>query len=168
MAGGLLSRQVPGPAVAPAIELSPMSLADVDAVLRIEIHVCPFPWGRGNFIDSIESGYSCWVCRVNGELVGYFVVMLAVDDAHLLTIGVGEKHQRQGYGARLLHQAMQVARKGGSKLLLLEVRPSNEKALAMYQQFGFQQIGVRRGYYPALGGREDALVLTRSLAEVLA
>ena len=145
-----------------------MTLADVDAVLPIEIRVCPFPWGRGNFIDSIESGYHCWVCRVNGELIGYFIIMLAVDDAHLLTIGVSEKHQGKGYGARLLHQAMQVARAGGSTLLLLEVRPSNEKALAMYKQFGFQQVGVRRAYYPALGGREDALVLTRGLSEVLA
>lgn len=152
----------------PIIELSPMSLADVDAVLPIEIQICPFPWGRANFVDSIESGYQCWVGRVNGELIGYFIVMLAVDDAHLLTIGVKGKHQGQGFGAQLLHKAMQVARNGGSTVLLLEVRPSNETALAMYRQFGFQQIGVRRAYYPAAGGREDGLVLTRSLDEVLA
>lgn len=150
------------------LQLSPMSLADVDAVLPIEISICPFPWGRGNFSDSINSGYSCWVGRVAGELVGYFVVMLAVDDAHLLTIGVSTKHQRRGYGASLLHKAMQVARLAAARTLLLEVRPSNENALLMYKQFGFQQIGVRRGYYPAIGGREDALVLTRSLGEVLA
>ncbi len=152
----------------PRIQLLPMSSGDLDDVLAIELGVCPFPWGRGNFLDSLSSGYSCWVCRVEGELVGYFVVMLAVDDAHLLTISIAEKRQRQGFGARLLRHAMQVARQGGAATLLLEVRPSNGKALAMYRHFGFQQIGVRRGYYPAEGGREDALVLTHALAEVSA
>ena len=152
----------------PRIEMRPMNAGDLDEVLSIEYSVCSFPWGRGNFADSMASGYSCWVCRVEGELVGYFVLMLAVDDAHLLTISVAEKRQRLGFGARLLHHAMKVARESGATTVLLEVRPSNEKALAMYRHFGFQQIGVRRGYYPAEGGREDALVLTHALAEVLA
>lgn len=150
------------------VELLPMRPGDLDEVLAIELRVCPFPWGRTNFTDSMASGYSCWVCRVGPELVGYLVVMLAVDDAHLLTIGVAESRQRQGFGARLLRHAMGVGLAGGAKTLLLEVRPSNAKALAMYRQFGFQQIGVRRGYYPADGGREDALVLTHALAEVAA
>nr|MBP6421845.1 GNAT family N-acetyltransferase [Propionivibrio sp.] len=85
-----------------------------------------------------------------------------------LSISVSETRQRLGYGARLLHQAMKLARSEGATTLLLEVRPSNVKALAMYRHFGFQQIGVRRGYYPAEVGREDALVLTRALAEVSA
>lgn len=153
--------------LAPRVEMSPMSAKDLDEVLAIEYRVCAFPWGRGNFTDSLASGYSCWVCRVGGELVGYFVLMLAVDDAHLLTISVAEKRQRLGFGARLLRQAMDLARDGGATSMLLEVRPSNESALAMYRHFGFQQIGVRRGYYPANPGREDALVLTRALAEVL-
>ena len=150
------------------IELLPMSAADLDEVLRVEYRVCPFPWGLGNFGDSIASGYSCWVCRVSGELAGYFVVMVAVDDAHLLTISVGEKHQRLGFGARLLRHAMCVAHAGGARRLLLEVRPSNAKALALYRHFGFQQIGRRRDYYPADGGREDALVLSHDLGEVSA
>ena len=102
------------------------------------------------------------------EVVGYFVLMMAVDDAHLLSISVGEKRQRMGFGARLLRMAMRVARERGAKTMLLEVRPSNAKALAMYRHFGFQQIGVRRGYYPAEGGREDAWVLTHALVEVSA
>jgi ribosomal-protein-alanine N-acetyltransferase len=150
------------------VELLPMGAGDLDEVLAIEHRVCPFPWGRGNFSDALASGYSCWVCRVDGELAGYFVLMLAVDDAHLLTISVAERRQRMGFGARLLRHAMRVARQGGANTLLLEVRPSNEKGLAMYRHFGFQQIGVRRGYYPAAGGREDALVLTHALAEVSA
>jgi [ribosomal protein S18]-alanine N-acetyltransferase len=152
----------------PRVEMFPMNASDLDEVLAIEYRVYPFPWGRGNFTDSLNSGYSCWVCRVGGELVGYFVLMLAVDDAHLLTISVAEKRQGMGLGARMLRHAMRVARQGGAKTLLLEVRPSNEKALALYENFGFQQIGRRRGYYPAEGGREDALVLTHALDEVSA
>jgi [ribosomal protein S18]-alanine N-acetyltransferase len=150
------------------VEMVPMRPSDLDEILAIEYRVYPFPWGRGNFTDSMNSGYSCWVCRVAGELVGYFVVMLAVDEAHLLNIAIAERRQRMGYGARLLRQAMHVAQAGGGVLMLLEVRPSNEQALALYRHFGFKQIGVRRGYYPADGGREDALVLTHELAEVLA
>jgi ribosomal-protein-alanine N-acetyltransferase len=149
-------------------ELLPMRPDDVDEVLAIEYRVCLFPWGRTHFSDCLTSGYSCWVCRVGDVLVGYFVLMLAVDEAHLLTIGVAPSHQRQGFGARLLRQAMGVGLAGGAKTLLLEVRPSNIQALSMYRHFGFAQVGVRRGYYPAEGGREDALVLTHALAEVCA
>jgi len=152
----------------PSVELLPMTERDLDDVLRIEYRVYSHPWSRANFADSIGSGYSCWVCRIGGELVGYFVVMLAVDEAHLLNISVAEQRQRLGFGARLLHQAMKTAQLGGAATMLLEVRPSNEKALALYRHFGFRQIGVRRGYYPATGGREDALVLTHALEEVLA
>ena len=152
----------------PQIELLPMNPSDLNEILAIEYRVYPFPWGRGNFVDSMNSGYSCWVCRMAGELVGYFVVMMAVDEAHLLNIAISTKHQRKGFGARLLRQAMRVAQAAGGAILLLEVRPSNEQALSLYRHFGFKQIGVRRGYYPAEGGREDALVLTHELAEILA
>ena len=152
----------------PHVEMLPMGPGDLDEVLAIEYRVYQFPWGRGNFTDSMSSGYSCWVCRVSGELVGYFVVMLAVDEAHLLNIAIAEKRQGMGFGARLLRQAMHVAQASGGTLMLLEVRPSNEQALTLYRHFGFRQIGVRRGYYPADGGREDALVLTHELAEVVA
>ena len=152
-----------GALLEPVEELLPMGAGDIDEVFAIELDICPFPWGRGNFSDSLESGYSGWVCRFGGELVGYFVLMPAVDDAHLLTIGVARQRQNKGFGARLLRHAMHVARAGGAKTLLLEVRPSNDKALKLYRDFGFGQIGVRRNYYPAAGGREDALVLTRPL-----
>lgn len=152
----------------PVVELLPMTERDLDEVLRIEYRVYSHPWSRANFSDSIHSGYSCWVCRIGGELVGYFVLMLAVDEAHLLNISVAEKRQGLGFGARLLRQAMKTALDAGGRTLLLEVRPSNDKALALYRHFGFRQIGVRRGYYPAAGGREDALVLTHALEETRA
>ncbi len=149
-------------------EMQPMTPADLDDVLAIEYRNFSHPWGKGNFSDSLASHYPCWVFRVNDELIGYFVLMLAVDDAHLLTFGVAQKHQRKGYGARLLRHAMHVAQTEGAKTLLLEVRPSNAPALFLYRHFGFQQIGVRRAYYPAAEGREDALVLTHALEEVAA
>ena len=153
----------------PHVDLLPMNLSDLAEVLAIEYRLYSFPWSRGNFTDSISSGYSCWVCRAGSELVGYRVFMMAVDDAHLLNIGVAEKWQGKGLGARLLRHAMITARQSGALNLLLEVRASNTSALVLYRHFGFQQIGVRRAYYPAEKGREDALVLTHPLFdEVLA
>ena len=152
----------------PRVEMFPMTMQDLDEILRIEYRVYPYPWSRANFADSMNSGYSCWVCRVAGELVGYFVLMMLVDEAHLLTIGVARAHQGKGFGARLLQQAMAGAAQSGARTLLLEVRPSNERALALYRHFGFRQIGVRRDYYPAEGGREDALVMTYELGEARA
>lgn len=152
----------------PQFELLPMNLADLDEVLKIEYRVYAFPWSRGNFTDSLSSGYRCWVCRQGVELIGYLVLMMVVDEAHLLNIGVAEKWQGCGFGARLLRHAMCEARLSGAQTLLLEVRPSNAPALALYRQFGFRQIGVRRAYYPAGKEREDALVLTHELGEVSA
>ena len=152
----------------PSVEMLPMAVRDVDDILRIEYEAYSHPWSRANFTDSIASGYSCWVCREGGVLIGYFVLMLAVDEAHLLNISVVDRRRGLGFGARLLRHAMESARRGGATTLLLEVRPSNTEALALYRHFGFRQIGVRRGYYPAFQGREDALVLTRTLEEICA
>ena len=150
------------------LEILPMSPQDIDEVLRIECQVNTWPWSRANFSDSLASGYLCCVCRQHGEMIGYFVTMMIVDEAHLLTISVARNHQGKGFGARLLHEAMEKARQARAQTLLLEVRPSNEKALSLYQHFGFSRIGVRRDYYPAKDGREDALVMRRTLEVVLA
>jgi ribosomal-protein-alanine N-acetyltransferase len=150
------------------VEILPLGHGDVDEMLAVERRVYPFPWTRGNFVDSIAAGYSVWGCRVAGELIAYSVVMVAVDEAHLLNLSVDGKRQGMGFGARLLRYAMRSARQAGAMVLLLEVRPSNDKAIALYQHFGFQQIGVRRDYYAAAAGREDALVLQHLLEEILA
>jgi ribosomal-protein-alanine N-acetyltransferase len=150
------------------IEMLPMNVRDLDEIIAIEDTVYPFPWTRGNFSDSLAAGYSTWVCRVGGELVGYMVVMMAVDEAHLLNISVDQRRQGMGFGARLLRHAMRVAKTLGARTLLLEVRPSNTRALELYRHFGFVRIGVRKGYYPAAEGREDAMVLVHTLGEVCA
>ena len=149
----------------PRCVLAPMCESDIEEVLRIEYDVYSHPWSRGNFSDSLAAGYHGRVLRVGGELLGYAVIMPVVDEAHLLNISVAARAQGRGYGAQLLADALAVARTLGATTLLLEVRPSNLRALALYQGFGFRQIGFRRGYYPAAGGREDALVLTRSVEE---
>jgi len=138
-----------------------MQPADLDAVLAIENDVYPFPWTRGNFMDSIASGYETWVLRDGlGTIHGYFLLMLSVDDAHLLNITVDRGLQGRGIGLMLLHKARAIARSRGLSAILLEVRPSNERAAKIYLRYGFDRIGVRRGYYPAENNtREDAIVM---------
>jgi ribosomal-protein-alanine N-acetyltransferase len=143
--------------IAPA--LRPMRSADVDEVLAIERDIYSHPWTLGNFRDSLQAGYSCWVLECGRELVGYGVVMMGVQEAHLLNLSVRREWQRRGHGRRLLEHLLQVAREAGARRMFLEVRPSNAAARALYAARGFQDVTVRRGYYPAAGGREDAILM---------
>ena len=147
-----------------APEFFPMNERDLDTVAALEASLQVFPWSRGNFADSLAVGHSAWVLRVGGDLIGFSVVMTVIDEAHLLNIGVCQRYQGQGYGARLLRHAMENARLNHASKLFLEVRPSNERAVELYRHFGFRQIGLRKGYYPATIGREDALIFDKELA----
>jgi ribosomal-protein-alanine N-acetyltransferase len=140
---------------------TPMRQAHVDAVWEMEKSVFPHPWSRANFADSLASGYDAWLLRDGqDELVGYFVVMYAVDEAHLLDVAVTGLRQRRGLGRYLLDRIVERARAQGTESILLEVRPSNERALHVYKKYGFAEIGRRKGYYPAHEGqREDAIVM---------
>lgn len=144
--------------------LEVMRELDLAEVVAIENAVYSHPWTRGNFADSVRAGYECRTLRLGGELVGYFVLMAAAGEAHLLNLSIGAPHQRSGHGAMLLGEAAALARRLGARHLFLEVRPSNGVAQRLYGKFGFRRVGVRRGYYPAHKGREDALVLTLPLA----
>jgi len=146
---------------APRLEI--MREADLDDVLAIETAVYSHPWSRGNFADSIRSGYACRTWRLERALLGYFVLMSAVGEAHLLNLSVAAAHQRRGHGTSLLEAAMRLARELGARTMFLEVRPSNGPGQALYERFGFRRVARRRGYYPAQSGREDALVLSRAL-----
>jgi [ribosomal protein S18]-alanine N-acetyltransferase len=142
----------------------PMSEADLAEVVAIEREIYPFPWTRGNFLDSIRAGYSVWVLRdEKAALIAYSVMTLVIDEAHLLNLSVARRLQRSGLGWRTLEWMAEVARGHGARTMLLEVRPSNTTAIRMYRRYGFEQIGMRRGYYPTLGGREDALVMRITL-----
>ena len=143
--------------------LAPMREQDLAEVMAIEAAIYTHPWTCGNFSDSLRAGYECRTLRLGAELIGYFVLMAAAGEAHLLNLSVAARHQRNGHGAQLLGEAMSLARRLGARSLFLEVRPSNRGAQALYTRFGFRRVGVRRGYYPAHSGREDALVLTLPL-----
>lgn len=145
--------------------LTPMGAADLPQVLSIENDVYSHPWTHGNFIDALDSGYQCRVLRdAQGTLVGYFLLMSAVDEAHLLNISVHRAWQRRGIGRQLLDAVAALARQQGMASILLEVRPSNRRAIAIYRQYGFAPIGVRRNYYPAAdNAREDAIVMRLAL-----
>lgn len=141
--------------------LEAMQTADVEQVMAIENSVYPHPWTRGNFMDSLASGYEAWVAREpNFQLAGYFLAMSVVDELHLLNISVRGDLQGQGLGLMLLDRVTQLARELGMASILLEVRPSNRRALAVYERYGFVRIGLRKAYYPAVGQtREDAIVM---------
>lgn len=147
----------------PQLDYRPMRMEDLDAVLATEKVIYPFPWTAGNFVDSLTSGYSAWVCREQGMMVGYAVMMLVLDEAHLLNIGIVAERQRGGLGGTLLDFLCAEARAAGAGRMFLEVRPSNASGLGLYRRYGFAEIGRRRGYYPGHDGREDAIVMARDL-----
>lgn len=141
----------------------PMTVDDIDAVLAIEERVQAFPWTRGNFGDALEAGYDGWVAREGDAIIGFAVLMRAVDEIHLLVIGIAPQCQRTGRGRALLDFTLSQAREAGMARMLLEVRPSNASAIYFYRHASFVEIGRRRGYYPASTGREDAIVMARDL-----
>lgn len=141
-----------------------MTMADLEAVGLVEAQAYSFPWSRGNFIDSLASGYLAEVleCPRDG-LLGYFVAMPGVDELHLLNITVAPSCQGRGHGQMLLDAVQAHGQRLGMGTLWLEVRQSNHRARALYLRRGFAEVGLRRGYYPAANGREDAVVMRLDL-----
>lgn len=143
--------------------LRDMTEADLERVLRIEREVHAHPWTLGNFSDALRSKYQCKVYESEETILGYAVLMLAVDEAELLDIAIAAQHQRHGRGRKLLDEMMVLARRCGMRRMVLEVRTSNAAAIALYRNAGFANIGLRRDYYPAETGREDAILMGREL-----
>jgi [ribosomal protein S18]-alanine N-acetyltransferase len=140
-----------------------MSEADLDAVMRIEQGVYGYPWSRGIFVDCLRVPYNCVILEGAGSTLGYAVMSIAADEAHLLNLCIDPARQGQGLGALLLDHVTASAHAQGATVIYLEVRPSNGRAVALYRRAGFLRIGVRPNYYRAAGGREDALVFARTL-----
>lgn len=140
-----------------------MTAADVDDVLAVEQTAYSYPWSRGNFCDSLAAGYHAHLLCTHKqgvrELMGYFVAMAGVDELHLLNITVAPAWQGQGHGSRLLDDVQDLARQQKLCSLWLEVRHSNHRARALYLRYGFEEVGLRRAYYPAAAAREDAVVM---------
>ncbi|MBT3888323.1 MAG: ribosomal protein S18-alanine N-acetyltransferase [Nitrosomonadaceae bacterium] len=136
-----------------------MLVKDLDAVVLIEREVFLFPWTKGNFGDSISSGYYCYVLEMGNHIFGYGVMTIGADEAHILTLSVASEWQREGWGEKLLHYFISLSKENNACSIFLEVRKSNLGAAKLYEQIGFRQVGARVGYYPAMGGREDAIVM---------
>lgn len=147
----------------PQLHYRPMRPADLQEVARLEGSLYAFPWSLGNFRDSVCAGYDCWVATHGEALIGYAVLMIALDEAHLLNIAVAPGWQKQGIGRAFLAHMVAIARKAGCGIVYLEVRPSNAAARHLYKSEGFQQIAIRPSYYPSPAGREDALFLGLTL-----
>ena len=143
--------------------LRPMREADLDAVAAIEHRAYAFPWSRGIFRDCLVAEYPAWVLLQDGVLIGYGVLSIAADEAHVLNVCTAPESQGRGHGRRVLRALLQVARGRGARRVFLEVRPSNAHAIALYHDEGFNEIGRRPRYYPAHDGREDALVMAMEL-----
>ncbi len=146
-------------------EIREMRLSDLERVIRIEHEIFLFPWSKINFSDSIKAGYHCRVLVRAGTdaVMGYGILMTGPDEAHVLTLGIGVSWQKQGWGRKLLRYLIELAREHRAESVLLDVRDSNTGAASLYQRLGFRQIALRKGYYPAMCGREDARVMRLQL-----
>ncbi len=146
--------------VAPIVHaFRPMASVDVDRIILIERAAYPYPWTRGNFVDCLSSGYSCWVAEIGTEIVAYSILMAGAGEGHVLNCCVAPDWQGRGLGRQMMQRLMSSAPDYGVETLFLEVRPSNAKAIDLYDRLGFEAVGLRRHYYPADQGREDALVM---------
>jgi len=142
----------------------PLTEARLDQVIAIEDLAYEHPWTRGNFIDSLRSGYQAQLLGAGGTVLGYFIAMKGVDEVHLLNLTVAPAYQGQGWGRVLLDGLALWSRSEGAQWLWLEVRASNERAQRIYERHGYRRVGERKGYYPAAGRqREDAVVMSLKL-----
>jgi [ribosomal protein S18]-alanine N-acetyltransferase len=141
-----------------------MILSDLGAeVVRVERAAYVFPWTEGIFRDCLRVNYFCRVVELGTTIAGHGVMSVGAAEAHLLNICVDEPYRCRGIGGRLLGHLLEAAAAAGAAEAFLEARPSNLSAIRLYQSLGFVQVGVRRGYYQAIGGREDAIVLKRHI-----
>jgi [ribosomal protein S18]-alanine N-acetyltransferase len=147
----------------PELEIRSMQDADIAQVLRIERASYAFPWTEGIFRDCLRVNYTCRVAEIGIVTTGYGILSVAAGEAHLLNLCVADAYRCRGIGRRLLAHLLQAAGDAGAREAFLEARPSNISAIRLYQSLGFLQIGMRRGYYQALDGREDAIVLKRRI-----
>lgn len=147
------------------VQFEPLTEARLDEILEIEVQAYQHPWTRGNFIDSLRSGYEARLLSAGDEVLGYFVAMKGVDEVHLLNLTVAPAHQGDGWGRMMLDALALWSRAQGAQWLWLEVRVSNRRAQRIYERHGYRRVGDRKRYYPAGPGgrREDAVVMSLRL-----
>lgn len=149
----------------PEATIRAMHASDVPAVAALESQSYAFPWSEGIFRDCLRAGYFCCIAVAERACIGYGILSTGAGEAHVLNLCVAEGERRRGVGSRLLQRMTEHAASVGAREIYLEVRPSNTDAIRLYRSRGFTQIGIRKGYYQAVGGREDAVVLRRELAQ---
>ena len=142
-----------------------MSELDLAKVLSVERNACDYPWTEGNFNDCLSGNYESWLLELKGEVIGHGVISAAVGEAHLLNICVARHCHGQGFGRIILRYLANRSLELDAEAMFLEVRESNLPALALYQSEGYQQIGLRKNYYPAIAGKEHAIVMSLQLHE---
>jgi ribosomal-protein-alanine N-acetyltransferase len=147
----------------PEVHIRPMMEIDLPEVALIEQKSYVFPWSENIFRDCLRVGYTCRALDLAGQIIGYGVMSLGAGEAHVLNVCVREEYRSLGFGRRLLEHLLERAAASGVTEAFLEVRPSNLAAIRLYQRLGFEQIGIRRAYYQAPDGREDAIVLKLEL-----
>lgn len=145
------------------VAIRTMLPSDLDRIVLIEREIFLFPWSPGNFADSLKSEYHCQVLAQAESILGYGIMMMSPEEGHILTLGIAAQWQKKGLGKKMLHHLIEYARKEKAKSVFLDVRESNQGAAQLYRQLGFQQIATRKGYYPAMCGREDARVMQLTL-----
>lgn len=150
--------------VLPQWTVRPMTMDDLSTVHEIETASYPFPWSAGIFRDCLRAGYLCYVIECDERTAGYAILSIAADEAHVLNICIHPNYRCRGLGRDLMRYLFAQSLRRGARELFLEVRPSNLPAIRLYQTLGLQQVGIRRGYYQATQGREDALVLRVDLS----
>jgi ribosomal-protein-alanine N-acetyltransferase len=148
----------------PEVAIRPMHELDVPVVVTVERSAYQFPWSEGIFRDCLRVGYVCRVVEVGIDIAGYGIMSMGAGEAHVLNVCVREEYRGRGLARKVLLYLLDRARNAGMLEAFLEVRPSNTAAARLYDSLGFEQVGVRRGYYQATNGREDAAVLRRILA----
>lgn len=146
------------------IKLRTMNYADLKQVSAVEKRAYPHPWTLGIFRDCLRVGYNAWVVTLDDQIIGYGIVMLSPGEAHILNICIDPKYQGRGLGRYLLRHLVRKSNQTDIDMVLLEVRRSNASAQLLYQSEGFHELGVRKAYYPADGGREDAIILAKYLS----
>jgi ribosomal-protein-alanine N-acetyltransferase len=160
----LSERVAPTEATRHAVNLASMTSADLEAVLAIEQTAYGHPWTRGNFQDSLNPLFEAQCLWLEGELLGYFLAMRGFEEMHLLNITVAPAHQGQGWGRMMLDALSLMSRHEGAQWLWLEVRQSNQRALQVYERYGFKPVSIRKDYYPAgRQQREHAVVMSLKL-----
>ena len=145
------------------LDIRPMRDSDLAMVLDIEREAYAFPWSDGIFRDCLRAGYCCWVVEQQLLVRAYGIMQVGTGESHILNLCVRSSGRGQGLGRALLSHLLEVAKEHRADTALLEVRPTNRAALNLYEAMGFNEVGVRRGYYPGRDGREDALILATSL-----